>query len=94
LPDAKRERFVQDLGLTKDTASVLVADKASADFFEIAAKGRDATLVANWIITDLFGHLNREDLEIDQSPVSAENLGGLSKTARSPARSASRSFKQ
>jgi len=77
LPDVKKERFVQDLGLTKDTASVLVADKASADFFETAAKSRDATLVANWITTDLFGHLNREDLEIDQSPVSAENLGGL-----------------
>ena len=77
LPDAKRERFIQDLGLTKDTASVLVADKAAADFFETAAKGRDATLVANWITTDLFGHLNREDLEIDRSPVAAGDLGAL-----------------
>ena len=77
LPDAKRERFIQDLGLTKDTASVLVADKAAADFFETAAKGRDATMVANWITTDLFGHLNREGLEIDQSPVAASDLGML-----------------
>ncbi len=77
LPDAKRERFVQDLGLTKDTASVLVADKAAADFFETAAKGRDATMVANWITTDLFGHLNREGLEIEQSPVAAGDLGAL-----------------
>ena len=77
LPDAKRERFVQDLGLSKDTASVLVADKAAADYFETAAKGRDAQMVANWITTDLFGHLNREALEIKQSPVSAESMGAL-----------------
>ena len=77
LPDVKKDRFVQDLGLTKDTASVLVADKASADFFETAAKGRDATLVANWITTDLFGYLNREGLEIEQSPIKAGDLGAL-----------------
>ena len=77
LPDAKRERLVEKLGLSRDLASVLVADKAAADYFEAAAKGRDAKMVANWITTDLFGHLNREGLEIDQSPVSAENLGKL-----------------
>ncbi|MGI9418952.1 MAG: Asp-tRNA(Asn)/Glu-tRNA(Gln) amidotransferase subunit GatB [Geminicoccaceae bacterium] len=77
LPDAKRERFVQDLGLAKDTASVLVADKAAAGYFETAAKRRDAQMVANWITTDLFGHLNREGLEIEQSPVAADDLGAL-----------------
>ncbi|MEM8952283.1 MAG: Asp-tRNA(Asn)/Glu-tRNA(Gln) amidotransferase GatCAB subunit B, partial [Pseudomonadota bacterium] len=77
LPDAKRERFVQNLGLTKDIASVLVAERAAADYFEAAASGRDAKLVANWITTDLFGHLNREDLEIEQSPVAASDLGAL-----------------
>jgi aspartyl-tRNA(Asn)/glutamyl-tRNA(Gln) amidotransferase subunit B len=68
---------VRELGLTKEIASVLVVERATADFFEAAAKGRDAKLVANWITGDLFGHLNREGLEIDQSPVSAENLGRL-----------------
>ncbi len=77
LPDAKRERFVRDLGLTKDIASVLVAEKATADFFEAAASGRDAKLVANWITTDLFGHLNREGLDIEQSPIKAGDLGEL-----------------
>ena len=77
LPDAKRKRFMQDLGLTRETASVLVADKAAADFFETAAEGRDAQMVANWITTDLFGHLNREGLDIEQSPIKAGDLGAL-----------------
>jgi aspartyl-tRNA(Asn)/glutamyl-tRNA(Gln) amidotransferase subunit B len=77
LPDAKKERFVQDLGLTTDIASVLVAEKATADYFEAAVKGRDAKTVANWITTDLFGHLNREGLDIEQSPVAAGDLGAL-----------------
>ena len=77
LPDAKKLRFVQDLGLTSDAASVLVADRDAADYFETAAHGRDATMVSNWITTDLFGHLNREGMTIEQSPISAENLGAL-----------------
>ena len=78
LPDAKQARFVKELGLSKDIASVLVTERATADFFEAAAaSGRDAKMVANWITGDLFGHLNREGLEIEQSPVSAENLGKL-----------------
>ena len=77
LPDAKKERFVRDLGLTKEIASVLVAEKVTADYFEAAAKGRDAKLVANWITGDLFGHLNREGLDIEQSPISAGDLGKL-----------------
>ena len=77
LPDAKKERFVQDLGLTKEIASVLVTERETADYFEAAAKGRDAKMVANWITTDLFGHLNREGLGIEQSPIAADDLGAL-----------------
>ncbi|MDH3663650.1 MAG: Asp-tRNA(Asn)/Glu-tRNA(Gln) amidotransferase subunit GatB, partial [Alphaproteobacteria bacterium] len=77
LPDAKRERLVGTFGLSRDIASVLVAEKATADYFETAAEGRDAKLVANWITTDLFGHLNRAGLEIDQSPIKAGDLGAL-----------------
>lgn len=77
LPDVKKDRFVESLRLSKDIASVLVAERAIADYFESAATGRDAKMVANWITTDLFGHLNRADLDIEQSPVSAENLGRL-----------------
>jgi len=77
LPDHKKDRFVTDYGLSQYDAGVLVAERAIADYFEIAAKGRDAKFAANWITSDLFGVLNKQGLEIAESPVSAEHLGGL-----------------
>jgi len=77
LPDQKKDRFVTDYGLSQYDAGVLVAERAIADYFEIAAKGRDAKFAANWITSDLFGVLNKQGLEIAESPVSAEHLGGL-----------------
>ena len=50
---------------------------AQADFFEEVAKGRDAKLAANWVITNLFGALNKAEVGIADSPVTAENLGKL-----------------
>ncbi len=77
LPDAKLARFVGALGLPVDDARVLVAERENAEYFEAAARGRDARLAANWVIRDLFGALNRAGLAIAESPVSAEALGGL-----------------
>jgi aspartyl-tRNA(Asn)/glutamyl-tRNA(Gln) amidotransferase subunit B len=77
LPDEKRARFVADYGLPPYDAGVLVAERASADFFEEAAKGRDAKLVANWVINELFGRLNKEGLDITRSPVSAAAIGAI-----------------
>ena len=77
LPDARRQRFMDDFGLTADDADQLVAEGESADYFEAVAKGSDGKLAANWVIHDLFGALNKAELEIDQSPISAEALGGL-----------------
>jgi aspartyl-tRNA(Asn)/glutamyl-tRNA(Gln) amidotransferase subunit B len=77
LPDAKKARFVADYKLTPVDAGVLVAEQASADYFEAVAKGRDAKLAANWVMGDLFGALNKLDLEIAQSPVTAASLGEL-----------------
>ena len=77
LPDQKKDRFVSDYGLSLYDAGVLVAERAIADYFEIAAKGRDAKFAANWITSDLFGVLNKHGLEIAESPVSGEHLGGL-----------------
>ena len=77
LPDQKKDRFVSDYGLSLYDAGVLVAERAIADYFEIAAKGRDAKFAANWITSDLFGVLNKQGLEIAESPVSGEHLGGL-----------------
>lgn len=77
LPDEKQARFVNDLGLSAYDASVLIAERENADYFEAVAKGRDGKLAANWVINELFGRLNKEGLEISASPVSAEQLGGI-----------------
>ncbi len=77
LPDEKRDRFIKDYALSPYDADVLIADKASADFFETVAKGRDAKLAANWVMGDLFGALNRLGKPIEESPITAQNLGGL-----------------
>jgi aspartyl-tRNA(Asn)/glutamyl-tRNA(Gln) amidotransferase subunit B len=77
LPDEKKHRFMSDFGLTTYDASVLVAEKENADFFEKVAAGRDGKVAANWVINELFGRLNKEGLGIADSPVSAEQLGGI-----------------
>jgi aspartyl-tRNA(Asn)/glutamyl-tRNA(Gln) amidotransferase subunit B len=77
LPDAKRARFMKDYGLSSYDASVLVAERESADFFEAVARGNDGKLAANWVINELFGRLNKEGREIAASPISAAQLGGL-----------------
>ena len=77
LPDEKQDRFVSDYGLSQYDAGVLVAERATADYFETAAKGRDAKIAANWITSDLFGVLNKRGLDITEAPVSADQLGGL-----------------
>ena len=77
LPDAKKARFVKELGLRAYDAEVICESKESAAFFELAANGRDAKKVANWFIGDFYGMLNKQGLKIKQSPVSPENLGVL-----------------
>jgi aspartyl-tRNA(Asn)/glutamyl-tRNA(Gln) amidotransferase subunit B len=82
LPDAKRERFMADFGLTPYDASVLVAERESAGFFEgvlgqLADKARDGKLAANWVINELFGRLNKEGQDISSSPVSAEQMAAI-----------------
>ncbi|WP_135076682.1 Asp-tRNA(Asn)/Glu-tRNA(Gln) amidotransferase subunit GatB [Terasakiella sp. SH-1] len=77
LPDEKKDRFINELGLSAYDASVLVAEKEKADYYEVVAKGRDGKLAANWVITNLFAVLNKQGVSIQDSPVSAENLGKL-----------------
>ncbi|MBM3490450.1 MAG: Asp-tRNA(Asn)/Glu-tRNA(Gln) amidotransferase subunit GatB [Alphaproteobacteria bacterium] len=77
LPDAKKARFMRELALNAYDASVLVAEKETADYFEALAQGRDAKVAANWLTGDLFGHLNRLGKGIADSPVSAARLGEL-----------------
>src|ERR1700733_9427687 len=77
LPDDKRRRFCEDYGIPFYDAGVLVAEQATADFYETVAKGRDARLAANWISGDFFAALNRTGATIETSPVSAAALGEL-----------------
>ncbi|GAB4173547.1 MAG: Asp-tRNA(Asn)/Glu-tRNA(Gln) amidotransferase subunit GatB [Thalassobaculales bacterium] len=77
LPDAKKARFMRDLGLSAYDAAVLVAEKESADYYEAVAAGRDAKLAANWVITELFGLLNKAGRAIAASPVAPAALGEL-----------------
>jgi len=77
LPDQKKARFTGSYGLSPYDAGVLVAERASADFFEEVANGRDGKTAANWIINELFGRLNKEGKDISSSPVSAGQLGAI-----------------
>jgi aspartyl-tRNA(Asn)/glutamyl-tRNA(Gln) amidotransferase subunit B len=77
LPDDKKARFISAYGLSAYDADVLVAERASADFFEAVAKGRDGKSAANWVINELFGRLNREGRDIATSPVAADQLGEI-----------------
>ncbi len=77
LPDDKKHRFMSDYGLTDYDASVLTAELDAAHYFDAVAKGRDGKLAANWVINELFGRLKKEGQEIETSPVSAEQLGGI-----------------
>jgi aspartyl-tRNA(Asn)/glutamyl-tRNA(Gln) amidotransferase subunit B len=82
LPDPKRARFTKEFGLSDYDAGVLVAEKETADYYELAVAsgsngGRDPKLAANWVSSELFGQLNKAGKGITESPVSASALGGL-----------------
>ena len=77
LPDAKRRRFIAELGLSDYDAGVLVAEREMAAYFETVAEGRNAKIAANWVMGDLQSHLARTGREIADPPVSAAQLGGL-----------------
>ncbi len=77
LPDEKKARFSRDYGLSAYDATVLVAERATAEFFEMAAKGRDAKAAANWVSNELAGRLNKEGKDISASPMSAMQLGAI-----------------
>src|SRR6266853_3287273 len=80
LPASRRQRFTRDYGLREYDADVLTATRAVSEYFErvVAASG-DARTAANWVMGDLSALLRQEGKEIEDSPVSADNLGGLLK---------------
>ncbi|GGB83758.1 aspartyl/glutamyl-tRNA(Asn/Gln) amidotransferase subunit B [Marinobacterium zhoushanense] len=78
LPDARRARFIDEYGLSEYDAGVLSGYRAQADYYEQVAKAcSDAKLAANWVMGELAKHLNQHDTDIKESPVNAEQLGGL-----------------
>ena len=77
LPDEKKARFVKEFGLSPYDAGVLIAERETAAFFEEVAKGRDPKAAANFTINEFFGRLNKEAKTIEESPISAKQLGAI-----------------
>ena len=79
LPDARRKRFIEDYGLSEYDANNLTVSRELADYFEqtVTAAGGETKLSANWIMGELSAALNRENMDIGVSPVSAVLLGGM-----------------
>jgi len=77
LPDEKKARFVADYGITPYDAMVLTLERASADYYELVAKNRDGKAVANFMINELFGRLNKDGKGIEDSPVAPDQLGAI-----------------
>jgi len=79
LPDEKKERFIKDHNLSPYEANILVSEKEISDYYEEVIKKCDKKLATNWITVELFAVLNKKNLPISQSPVSAKNLSSLIK---------------
>jgi aspartyl-tRNA(Asn)/glutamyl-tRNA(Gln) amidotransferase subunit B len=77
LPDAKKARLQSQYGLTPYDAGVLIGEQARSDFFEAAAKGRDAKLTANWVTNDLAARLSAGGLDIEASPIAPSAIAEL-----------------
>ncbi len=76
LPDAKKVRFIEQYGLSRYDSEQLVSAREIADYFEVAAQGNPKA-AANWILSELFGRLNKAGLDIKGSPINAAAIGEL-----------------
>ena len=80
LPDARKERYMKEFGLSSEDAVFMTNDKATADYFEAAvAAGADPKAAVNWLMGEFASQLSNEGIEIDKAPVSAESLAALLK---------------
>lgn len=77
LPDAKIHRYVEKFGLNKYDAEVIVADEETAIYFELAAKGGNHKMVANWISSELFGRLNKNGISLAECKITPLHLSEL-----------------
>ena len=83
LPDKKKERFINEYGLSPYEANVLVSEKEISDFYEEVAKLSDKKLAATWMMGDLFAMLNNKGLNISNSPITAKNFAELIQSIKS-----------
>lgn len=80
LPDARKERYMKEFGLSSEDAVFMTNDKATADFFEAAVDaGADPKACVNWLMGEFASQLSTDGIEIAKAPVSAENLAALLK---------------
>ena len=79
LPDQKKERFIKEHNLSSYEANILVSEKEISDYYEEVIKGCDKKLAINWVTVELFSVLNKKNISITQSPISAKNLSSLIK---------------
>ncbi len=77
LPDAKKARLQSQYGLSAYDAGVLITEQARADFFEEAAKGRDAKLTSNWVTNELAARLTGAGQDIQDSPLKPADIAEL-----------------
>ena len=77
LPDAKKQRLQSQYGLSAYDAGVLIIESDRADYFEAAAKGRDAKLVSNWVTNELLSKLSAHGHEIAESPLPSSDIAQL-----------------
>ncbi len=79
LPQIKRQRFIDSYQLDLETATSLSSSKELADYFEALVKesGCDAKICSNWVTVELLGALNKQNLNIQQTPVNYERLANL-----------------
>lgn len=79
LPQQKRQRFMDQYGLSTYDASILVSSRDMAEFYEnvVSESGKQPKLAANWIASELLGALNKAGLDITESPISSQQLGKL-----------------
>ena len=77
MPDEIRKKLVEEYGLSSYDASVISEEKDTSDFFFSASDGKDGKLVSNWLTTELFGSLNKNNISIDKSPINPKQLGEL-----------------
>ncbi len=77
LPDQKILRFINDFNITPYDAEVIIAEKATAEFFEAIATNTDGKIAANLLINELFGRLNKDNLSFNENPCTVEQMREL-----------------